>query len=167
MKALGMPQSNDAEIAAREQGLQDGLKHATEVRLCCSCFFSLFPSQSRDSVVVLWLQVPLHTMRLGADKELWQRLVQLAPIGNFESHSDLEVGVRMLQVGVWGAMRNVLINLGNIRDADYAARIKQEAEALMQFVNEQTDVVLKIMDQRVAVEKRDLNTGSKKAAAVH
>jgi glutamate formiminotransferase/formiminotetrahydrofolate cyclodeaminase len=44
--------------------------------------------------------------------------------------SDLEVGARALETGIWGACRNVLINLDGIEDGEFAERVRDEAEAL-------------------------------------
>lgn len=42
---------------------------------------------------------------------LWPYLRQLAPIFNFETKSDLQVAVKCLETGIFGAYANVSINI--------------------------------------------------------
>ena len=41
-----------------------------------------------------------------------------------------QVSARALEVGIWGAYQNVLINLNDITDRDYAATIEAEGSAM-------------------------------------
>ena len=58
--------------------------------------------------------VPLAVMRMG--DRCWEAMVEMARHGNPASRSDLEVGARALEAGIWGAYRNVPINLPGIED---------------------------------------------------
>jgi glutamate formiminotransferase/formiminotetrahydrofolate cyclodeaminase len=73
----------------------------------------------------------------------------MAAHGNPASRSDLEVGARALELGVWGAHRNVLINLGDVEDDLYRRRAAAEAEAFMARAREKSAAVL------TGCEKRD------------
>lgn len=48
-------------------------------------------------------------MKLG--DSAWEMMLEIAKFGNIASKSDVEVGARALEVGIWGAYRNVMINL--------------------------------------------------------
>jgi glutamate formiminotransferase/formiminotetrahydrofolate cyclodeaminase len=102
MAALGLPQDSDEQKAARHEALQAGLRKAIEV--------------------------PLSAMRT-ADG-CWDAMVEMAAHGNLASRSDLEVGARALDAGIWGCYRNVLINVANLADASLRERLEAEAEAL-------------------------------------
>ena len=120
MTALGMPKGTDEEKAARHRAMQDGLKKAVEV--------------------------PLTTMRT-ADS-CWDAMVELAQHGNISMKSDLEVGARALETGIWGAGRNVLINLGDIEDHEFVARTREEAELLAARAREKATEVLTALGAR-------------------
>lgn len=120
MAALGLPKDTDEERAARERAMQEGLKKA--------------------------IGVPLEAMR-AADRA-WSAMRETAHHGNLASRSDLEVGARLLEVGAWGAWRNVLINLGPIRDDAFKSRTRDEADALAQRAREACAEVLAILEKR-------------------
>merc|ERR1719336_2666406 len=50
------------------------------------------------------IEVPLTTMRTG--DRAWDAMVEMAKTGNIGSKSDLQVGARALEVGIWGAYQN-------------------------------------------------------------
>ena len=118
--ALGLPKGTEAEAAERERALQQGLEKA--------------------------IAVPLRTMR--AADTCWEAMLELARHGNLASRSDLEVGARALETGIWGAYRNVLINLPEVKDADYTSRARAEAEALARRAAERAAEVLGILAAR-------------------
>lgn len=102
LEGVRLPQDTEAQREARQAKMQQGLATAVEV--------------------------PLTTMRL-ADAA-WEPLCEVARHGNPASRSDVEVGARALEAGIWGACRNVLINLQDIADEDFKARKRAEAEEL-------------------------------------
>lgn len=120
MAALGLPKGNPSEATARTAAMQAGLKKAIEV--------------------------PLATMHL-ADR-CWEPLLEMAAHGNFASRSDLEVGAKALECGVWGAGRNVRINLGEITDEAFRARVLAETGALEQRAAQQFSAVLAALAAR-------------------
>jgi glutamate formiminotransferase/formiminotetrahydrofolate cyclodeaminase len=120
MAALGLPKGTDAERAAREAAMQAGLKKA--------------------------IAVPLAAMHAG--DRAWDAMLEMAAHGNFASKSDLEVGARCLEVGIWGAWRNVLTNLGPVRDAEYKSRTQDEADALARRARERCAEVLAVLEKR-------------------
>jgi glutamate formiminotransferase / formiminotetrahydrofolate cyclodeaminase len=100
--AAGLPKDTPEKAAARHDAMQAGLRKA--------------------------VAVPLEVMRL-ADG-CWDAMAEMARHGNPASRSDLEVGAKALEAGIWGAGRNVLINLDQIEDAEFRARTREQAEGL-------------------------------------
>ena len=120
MTALRMPRQNDAEKVLRHAALQAGLKKA--------------------------IQVPLSTMRLG--DEAWDSMVEIARHGNPASTSDVQVGARALETGIWGAWQNVLINMTDVDDEEFKAVTLEEAEKIAQRAKDCCARVLDILSQR-------------------
>ncbi|MBF0201562.1 MAG: cyclodeaminase/cyclohydrolase family protein, partial [Desulfamplus sp.] len=102
MEALKMPRGTKEEMAARHAGMQAGLKTA--------------------------INVPLETMRLG--HSVWDSMCGVARYGNPATKSDIKVGTRALESGIWGAYQNVLINIEEVEDTDYRAKILEEAKTI-------------------------------------
>ena len=76
MTAMKMPKNTDEEKKIRNEKMQEGLKKA--------------------------IDVPLSVMRT-AD-ECWSSMTELAKIGNVNSASDLAVGAKSLETGIWGGI---------------------------------------------------------------
>ncbi len=119
MEGLRMPKSTDKEKAARKDKMQSGLKTA--------------------------VKVPLNTMRLG-DKA-WDALCETAKYGNPASKSDVQVGARALETGIWGAYQNVLINVAGIQDEAFKDETMAEANAIETRSREKCAEVLAILDK--------------------
>ncbi len=119
MEGLGMPRSTEEEKAARLAKMQKGLKTAIEV--------------------------PLQTMKLG--DRAWEAMRQVARHGNPTCKSDIQVGARALETGIWGAYQNVRTNMEGIEDEDFKSRILREAEAIARRARENCDRVLAILEQ--------------------
>src|SRR5262249_41979614 len=56
--------------------------------------------------------------------------------------SDLEVGAKSLEAGIWGAHRNVLINLDGVEDEAFRRDVAAEAAALAARAREKLEAVL-------------------------
>ena len=63
------------------------------------------------------------------------------------------MGARCLEVGEWGAYRNVLINLANVKDEDYARVVRDEAAYLHHRAKERCGAVLALVETRMAAPK--------------
>lgn len=120
--ALGLPKSTKEERAFRANQLQLGLKKA--------------------------IDVPLATMRT-ADAA-WEAFIQVARHGNIASKSDIEVGARALETGIWGAYKNVEINMGGVTDAEYRKATMARAQSLKERAARLCAEILDILDQRSA-----------------
>ncbi|MCG8619403.1 MAG: cyclodeaminase/cyclohydrolase family protein, partial [Desulfobacterales bacterium] len=118
--ALGLPKGTDEEKAYRAEQLQEGLKKAIEV--------------------------PLSTMTLG--DRAWDAMIEVAEYGNIASKSDVEVGARALEMGIWGAYKNVVINMGDITDETYKTETLARAESLKDRAADYCKKVLDILDKR-------------------
>ncbi len=120
LEAVRMPKDTKEQQAARNAAMQEGLKKAIEV--------------------------PLTTMRLG--DSAWEAMLELAKYGNIASKSDVEVGTRSLETGIWGAYKNVLINLPGIEDTDFKNKTTDEAESIVKRAKEKCSHVLRILEKR-------------------
>ncbi|MBF0112035.1 MAG: glutamate formimidoyltransferase [Desulfamplus sp.] len=123
MEGLRMPKGaggDDPVTCARSQKMQAGLKTA--------------------------VNVPLTTMRFG--DLAWDSLCEIAPHINPASNSDLEVGVRALECGIWGAFRNVCINLKDIKDNDFRTQTFKEAEAIADRAKVKCLEVLSVLSKK-------------------
>lgn len=101
--AFGMPKETDEQKAARSAAIQEGLKGCTKT--------------------------PMEMM------ELCDETITLAAslLGRFNdtSASDLGVALLSLKAGIQGAWLNVLINVGSLKDRDFAAEYRRRGEALL------------------------------------
>ena len=120
MEALRMPRETDAQKRLRREAMQAGLKTA--------------------------IQVPLATMRLG--DSAWEAMLAIARHGNPASKSDVQVGARALETGIWGAWQNVLINMTDIEDEAFKAEILEEARQIADRARASCAQVLTILDRR-------------------
>lgn len=120
IEAIRLPQNNDDEKIIRAEAMENGMKKAIEV--------------------------PLETMRIAAS--IWNELIEAARVINIASKSDLEVGSRALELGIWGAYRNVLINLKDISDDDFIQKVQKEANDIYQFSKNSNDLILNILEKR-------------------
>jgi len=120
MEALRMPRETKTEKEKRSQAMQEGLKTA--------------------------IRVPLATMEVG--DRAWDAMCEVARYGNIASKSDIQVGARSLEAGIWGAYQNVLINMEGIYDDSYREKTLQLAEVLAHRAAEKCGEVLKILEGR-------------------
>lgn len=103
MTAMKLPKKTDDEIKIRKEKMQEGLKKA--------------------------INIPLSVMRIS--DSCWESMIEMAKYGNIASKSDLEVGAKSLETGIWGAFKNVEINLPTIEDENYKKEILDEANTIL------------------------------------
>jgi glutamate formiminotransferase/formiminotetrahydrofolate cyclodeaminase len=120
--ALGLPRETREEKTYREEQLDQGLKKA--------------------------IDIPLTTMILGDGA--WDAMVEVARHGNIASSSDVAVGARALEMGIWGAYKNVEINMTEIRDEAYKTKTMERADALKKRALKMSVKVLEILEKRSA-----------------
>ncbi|MCD4740859.1 MAG: glutamate formimidoyltransferase [Desulfobacteraceae bacterium] len=120
VKALSLPKATKEEEKYRTEQMQQGLKKA--------------------------IKIPLSTMQT-ADKA-WDAFEQAAQHVNIASKSDVEVGVRALEMGIWGAYKNVMINMTDIKDATYKKETLLIAENIKNRAKIMCDKILNILEKR-------------------
>jgi glutamate formiminotransferase/formiminotetrahydrofolate cyclodeaminase len=120
LAAVGLPRQTAEEQAVRQRAMQDAL---------------------RDTIAV-----PLGVMR--AADGCWEPMLEMARHGNTASRSDLEVGARALETGLWGAWRNVRLNLADIEDETFKGQVVAEAEAMVARAQQKSAAVLALLDAR-------------------
>jgi glutamate formiminotransferase/formiminotetrahydrofolate cyclodeaminase len=120
VEALRLPEDTPVQKEQKLEKLQQGLKKA--------------------------IDVPLTTMTL-ADAA-WEAMVEIARYGNIASRSDVEVGARALETGIWGAYKNVLINMAGITDPSFKNRTLKRAEDMNTRAGHQCKKVLEILKNR-------------------
>ncbi len=122
MEALRLPKNTPDELEFRKNAIQEGLKKA--------------------------ILVPFTTMKIAF--ECWEPMKEVARIGNFASKSDVEVGAKALETGIWGAYKNVLINLPGIEDKEFASKLQSEAENIVERSKKYLDQILEIIASRIS-----------------
>jgi glutamate formiminotransferase / formiminotetrahydrofolate cyclodeaminase len=120
MAAMKMPKNTDKEKLDRNEKMQEGLKKA--------------------------IDVPLNVMRT-ADS-CWSSMAELAKVGNINSASDLAVGAKSLETGIWGAFKNVEINLPQIEDKKYKDKVLKEGNEILTRAAKKLAEVEKILSER-------------------
>ncbi len=103
MMAMKLPKDTDEQKKVRKGLMQEGLKKA--------------------------INVPLGVMKTAG--ECWPYMIELAKLGNASSASDLAVGAKSLETGIWGALKNVEINLVQIEDEKYKKEVMKQADEIM------------------------------------
>lgn len=121
MKAMHLPKDSPEDERIRNQKMQEGIIRAIEV--------------------------PLTTMKIA--NSIWKEMQAIAKYGNIASHSDVEVGAKALETGIWGAYKNVLINLPMVDDEIYRNNIAEEAKQIVDIAHHQAEQVLEIINQRI------------------
>lgn len=110
VRAFRLAKGTEEEKAARTAAIQRGLKTSTEA--------------------------PLDVMRACA--AAMEQAEVVAAFGNRNASSDVQVGLELLAAGLRGAKLNVEINLGGLKDAEYVARVRAEADRLLADVEPRT-----------------------------
>jgi formiminotetrahydrofolate cyclodeaminase len=121
MGSYGLPKETDAQKAARSEEIQAALKEATDVPLACArlCFAVIELSQK------------------AAEK------------GNTNVISDAGVAVLAAQAGLRSAALNVYINVGNIKDKDFANARVAELEKLLATASEKTEACYNLVKSKL------------------
>lgn len=120
MEAMKMPKGTDAEKKLREEKMQEGLKKA--------------------------IDIPLGVMRIS--DSCWQWMFEMAADGNIASSSDLAVGAKSLETGIWGAYKNVEINLPQLTDEKYKTKVLKEADEILERAKKGLKMVEEILGGR-------------------
>ena len=121
MKARRLPKKTEDEKKARRKAMQEGLKKA--------------------------VSVPLKTA------ELCFQAIEVAQVvaenGNPNSVTDVGVGAEAAFAGVKGGIYNVLINLKDIKDADYCDQMRKTCEGLEKKAQKALGSVIKVVKSKL------------------
>lgn len=120
MLAMKMPKKTEEEQKARHAKMQEGLKKA--------------------------ITVPFSVMTIS--DSCWEYMIKMAKDGNISSASDLEVGAKSLETGIWGAYKNVLINLNTIEDEVYKSDMIAKGEEIVKNAEKNCKKVCSILAGR-------------------
>ncbi len=121
MAAYGLAKESDEEKVQRSQAIQSALKEATDVPLACA--------------------------RLCA--EVIKICQPMAEKGNKNVISDAGVAVLAANAALRSAALNVYINIGGIKDEDFANDRRQQLESLLAGNNEMTEEVYELVKSKL------------------
>ena len=121
MACYGMPKETEEQKAVRSEAIQAVLKEATEVPLECArgCFEAI------------------ELSRIAAEK------------GNAGVISDAGVAVMSAYAGLKSAALNVYINVGSLKDMEFAERKTQDLESILEGTEQAVDDVYRIVKERL------------------
>jgi len=121
MKAFKMPKETEEQKKKRSFAIQEGYKTAAKV--------------------------PLKTAQTCAE------IIDVAKIvaekGNVNSITDAAVSALMAKAGVKGAILNISINLGSIKDEKFVSKVSSELDSLKKTVDKKTNEILKIVNRKM------------------
>lgn len=120
VEALRLPEETKEEKKLKLEKMQLGLKKA--------------------------IDIPLTTMTL--TDAAWDAMTAVAKYSNIASKSDVEVGAKAMETGVWGAYKNVMINMADITDEAFKNDIVKQAEDMKTRAHNQCKKILEILDNR-------------------
>lgn len=123
MAAYRLPKVTDEEKAARSEAIQSALKQA-----------ALLPMTVAESCQEVLL--------------LSKRMLE---IGNVNAASDAAVAGRLAHTAMWAAIYNVRINLGSIKDQDFAAGMRKRTAALLERSEPALAALLKEADRIIGI----------------
>lgn len=121
MEAFKLPKETDEEKIARTSAIQEGYKIALEVPLRCA----------EKCLKILELQ------------EVF------ANYGNVNAITDVGVGTLLAYAGLEGALFNVTINLGSIKDEEFKKEISAKVDSLLNEGKRLKEELLKIVYKRL------------------
>lgn len=121
MKAFKMPKESEDQKKKRSNAIQNGYKKAA--------------------------MVPLETAETCA--EILDVAKVVAENGNENSITDAAVSAIMAKAGVEGAILNVKINLGSIKDEDFVKKMSSDLDILLKNTSKKTEEVLNIVNSKM------------------
>lgn len=116
-----MPKATEEEKALRSAAIQEATKFAAEV--------------------------PMQVARKAY--ELMSLIEDVARIGNRNAVTDACVAMMSARAAVLGALMNVRINLGSLKDKEYVARLQAETEELERLACEKEKELLEEINQEL------------------
>ena len=121
IKGFKMPKDTEEQKKKRSEAIQKGYKSAAKV--------------------------PLETAKTCF--EIFDIAKLVAEKGNVNSITDAAVSALMAQAGVKGAILNVKINLGSIKDEVFVKKLSKELDTLEKDTDKKTKEILKIVENKM------------------
>lgn len=118
-----MPKATDEEKAARSAAIQEATKHAA--------------------------LVPMQVARNAG--ELMAIILDVARLGNRNAVTDACVAMMSARSAVLGALMNVRINLGSLKDKEFVAKLQAEADQLERLACEKEKELLDEINEELRV----------------
>ena len=97
------------------------------------------------------IESPLQVMKVGSS--CLESLIQVAAVGNPNALSDLQVGAKSLEIGIWGACRNVETNLSMLEDKDMCREVEQLSARLYKEAQTDCEKIQQIIEGRLQANK--------------
>jgi len=119
MNAYRQPKATDAEKAARSAAIQAAMREA--------------------------IAAPLAVMRASAAAA--EQGVVIAGLGNPSASSDAQVGLELLGAALRGAKLNVDINLGTVKDVEYANGVRRDVTEFTRAIAHETAAALRAFER--------------------
>lgn len=121
MKAFKLPKETEEDKKARSAAIQEGYKVAISVPMTCA----------EECLRALELQDVF------------------AKYGNINAVTDIGVGILLAYSGMEGALLNVTINLGSIKDEEYKKDMSAKVEQMLEKGKELKEENLKVVYERL------------------
>ncbi|ODM95856.1 Formimidoyltransferase-cyclodeaminase [Orchesella cincta] len=102
-------------------------------------------SEEAQKALLDAINVPLELARKLSS--LWPHIEQVATLGNPNCLSDIQVGIKCLETGIWGARCNVLINCGSLADANTKVDLVKEANFLYDTAKHHASRILRTLEK--------------------
>jgi len=99
-----------------------------------------------EEALLTAIHVPLRVMELSST--CWDSIEKLSHSYNTSLKSDLQVAVKCLEAGTWGAHKNVMININDVSDETKRQELADKARKLMDSCEVMAPRILAILDQQ-------------------
>jgi glutamate formiminotransferase/formiminotetrahydrofolate cyclodeaminase len=121
MDAFGLPKGSEEEKSARQQAIEDATKYATEVP------FKV-------------LETAYNSMEV---------MKAMADFGNPNSVTDAGVGALCARAAVRGALLNVKINAGGLKDEAFAKEIMTKGDEIAAKAKALEDEIMVMVEEKI------------------
>merc|ERR1712110_690700 len=106
---------------------------------------SLRKEDALEEALLTIIHVPMKIMELGSS--CWPELEKLSSNYNTSLKSDFQVAVKCLETGVWGAYKNILINLNDVKNDKTKQEIGEKARKLMENTETMASRLLDLLEK--------------------
>ncbi|CAL8110538.1 unnamed protein product [Orchesella dallaii] len=102
-------------------------------------------SDEAQSALIEAINVPLELARKLSS--LWPHIAKIAALGNPNCLSDIQVGIKCLETGIWGARCNVLINCSSLVDSVTKTDLVKEANFLYDTAKHHANRIIRTLEK--------------------